>query len=178
VTIRRFWPTIVGAAVLVSAGAGMWWAGLAPTSLGAGAASPVRPPNDPVRDYLDFAGGVRAGAPSTGALIVDGLRMLAGAVATMESTGPEVAIDLRVAAEHVLLSPDSIGTTVAVRESLLGAATRVEIDRGAAPLLLEAAESIDPQASLIQQRDELIRCFIAAADSLRRMKPAGAQPTT
>jgi hypothetical protein len=166
--VHRFWPTIAGAAVLIGAAILLWWGGFnrQPAAVAPGDASQPRAIADPSADYVTFAGGLADGSADLDAL-VEGLRKLAAAMGALEGAAPEAAVDLRVAAEHVLLNPDAAGTTEAVRGSLLAAAGALEgSDTDTSPLRT-VAESIDRETPLQNQQDRLVRFFILAADTLR-----------
>jgi hypothetical protein len=166
--VHRFWPTIVGALLLIGAGTMLWWLGFNEGSAAvvSGATPDVRPAGGPVTDYLEFASGVDA-TPANSEMIVDGLRRLAGALGTLEGAPPGAAVDLRVAAEHILLSPDTPGTTKAVRDSLVAAADILTDGGTDAPRLGSLAASIDPATPVGMQGDVMARFFVRAAEILR-----------
>jgi hypothetical protein len=167
VVLQRLWPTIVGAMLLVAAAATLWWAGLdqQPAAVGRSTAPQDAAAGDPAADYRAYVSRLDGHSMSI-ELLVEGLRKLAGALGIVERNGPSVAVDLRVAAEHVLLNPDSPATTEAVRQSLLAAAGA--LDRGlAGSPLRPLAETIDGAAPLAQQGDALVRFFVRAAEILR-----------
>jgi hypothetical protein len=166
-SVHRLWPTIVGALLLTGAATMLWWLGLREESavVVSGSTSDVRPAEGPVADYLRFASAVDTVPANTG-MIVDGLRKLAGALGTLGAP-PGVAVDLRVAAEHVLLNPDAPGTTAAVRDSLVAAADGLTDGGTDAPVLGSLADSIDPRTPVGKQRDVLGRFFVRAAEILR-----------
>jgi hypothetical protein len=175
--VHRFWPTLLGALLLSGSGTMLWWLGLNEESAAvvSGATPDSAPAEGPITDYLEFAGGVDT-IPADTQVIVDGLRKLAGALGTLQVAPPDVAVDLRVAAEHVLLSPDAPGTTEAVRDSLLAAADTLTDGGTDAALVGSLADSIDPGTAVGMQRDVLVRFFVRAAEVLR--VKANAQPTS
>jgi hypothetical protein len=126
-----------------------------------------------VEEYVQFA--ATAGDPQSGAddvQLAEGLRKLAGALATLNVGGPDLPIDLRVGAEHVLLNPASTETTAMVRDDLVAAAqalTGTDTDRA----LREAAQSIRPDRPFAEQREEVFQFFRRAGDAVQRQ---AAQP--
>jgi hypothetical protein len=162
--VHRFWPTIAGAAVLIVGATLLWWAGFnrQPAAAASGEVSP-RAADEPAAAYVEFARGLAAGSPDRD-LLVEGLRKLAGAIGARKGTPPEVAVDLRVAAEHVVLNPEAVGTTEAVRASLVAAAAALERDATGASPLRRVAESIDRATPLANQQDQLARFFVLAGE--------------
>jgi hypothetical protein len=160
--VHRFWPTIAGAAVLIVGATLLWWAGFnrQPAAAAPGDAPPFAI-DDPAAAYVGFARGLADG-PADLDRLVEGLRKLAGAIGAREGTPPQVAVDLRVAAEHVVLNPEAAGTTDAVRASLVAAAAALERDGTGPSPLRTVAESIDRATPLAKQQDQLARFFVLA----------------
>jgi hypothetical protein len=122
-----------------------------------------------VEDYARFAA---ASAPQSGAealYLAEGLRKLAGALATLNVGGPDLAIDLRVHAEHVLLNPSSVGTTALIRDDLIAAADALGADARAGPSLRPRAESIRTDRPLVEQHATVREFFRSGADVLQRL---------
>jgi hypothetical protein len=85
---------------------------------------------------------------------------------TLGVGNPDLHVDLRVVAEHVLLTPASPATTAAVRDALLRAADAMESTDGA---LHGQARSIDPTQPLIEQQATVHRFFRASAELIRTL---------
>jgi hypothetical protein len=102
--------------------------------------------------------------------IADGLRKLAGALGALNIGDPELPVDLRVTAEHVLLNPASPATTAAVRTGLVKAAAAIAAERqDPAASLHAAAEAID-EASPLTSQPATVRQFLRqSADALERV---------
>lgn len=167
---RGFRAAIVGGIVLIGAATLLWWAGADQRSADVAPVGGSQPRTtvEPAADYQAFAGRL-AGASADVELVVEGLRRLAGALGALEGTPPEVAVDLRVAAEHLLLNPDALGTTEAVRDSLVAAAATLDRQGTGASPLRGLAESIDRETPLAKQQDQLLRYFVLAAERLRSL---------
>lgn len=128
--------------------------------------------NAPLEDYLQFAGTVGTrGADVTQTLIVDGLRKLAGVLGTLNLGSPELQVDLRVAAEHILLNPASTATTESVRNRLIAAANAIETGRHDADNLRRLAESIRPDVPLLDQQATVHKFFQESAKVIQRTSP-------
>jgi hypothetical protein len=122
-----------------------------------------------VEEYAQFAAAVDDPRSGTEAVyLAQGLRKLAGALATLNVGGPELAIDLRVNAEHILLNPESVETTVMIRDDLVTAADALELDTKSGRSLRRDAESIRADRSLIEQHETVLEFFRRAADVLQR----------
>src|SRR5688572_24774389 len=125
---RWIWAALAAAIVAAMVG---WWALIGP---GGGrsdeadrTADAVSRPADPVQEYLQFA--AAPGAPPqpwSAEVIAEGLRALAGALGTLGIGGPDLQVDLRVSAEHLLLNPGAPATTTGVHESLRRAAEAID----------------------------------------------------
>ena len=168
-TGQRFWPLIVGLTLLLAGAAALWWAGSREPTIVPRAGEAVTPtePGDPVEEYVAFGDHLRTDPELTDAAIVDGLRKLARALAGAE-TPADVAIDLRIVAEHIVLNPDAVETTEVVRRSLLAAADALDERNGDAQLVRPLAASIDVRIPLTHQRDRLSQFFVGSADRLRQ----------
>jgi hypothetical protein len=123
----------------------------------------------PVQEYLRFAGSFEAGAiqgaRADAAPIAEGLRKLAGALATLNLGNLDLHIDLRIAAEHLLLNPASPATTAVVREALISAAAVLDAQPSRAGQL---ATSISPDRPLADQQMTIGDFFRAAAQALQQ----------
>jgi hypothetical protein len=80
---------------------------------------------------------------------------------------PTLQVDLRVAAEHLLLNPQSPATSAAVRDSLLRAADSVEGGDAKQSALHDVAGSIDPRRPLLEQQATVRTFFREAANAIR-----------
>ena len=130
--------------------------------------SPSTAPLSPVEEYLEFA--ATAGDPQSslrGDQMAEGLRKLAGALATLNVVGPDLLIDLRIGAEHILLNPASAGTAAVIRDGLVAAADSMERGTGTDVALRAAAESIRPDRPLIEQQAAVLHFFQRAADAVQ-----------
>jgi hypothetical protein len=134
-----------------------------------GAVDDSESPPAPVEDYLRF---VAAVPDSQSGLsddrMAEGLRKLAGALGTLNIGSPDLLIDLRVGAEHILLNPASAETTATIRAALV--ATADTLDRGTETgrALQGAAESIRSDQPLAEQRMAVLHFFRQAADAIQR----------
>ena len=129
-------------------------------------------PTSPVQDYLQFARA--AGDPqiqepvADPEYIVEGLRKLAGALGTLNIASPDLQTDLRVAAEHLLLSPASTATTAVVRDRLISAADAIEAAHGGRQATLRrAAEAIEPDRPLLDQQAGVREFFRESANAIQ-----------
>lgn len=118
---------------------------------------------DPAQQFTEFATTMEAaaGAPLEPGTIAEGLRLMAGALGAAGSAPPELLVDLRVAAEHVVLNPDSGDVTATVRDALLKAADALP-EEAASPdgaTARQAAEMIDAGAPLSGQGPALRSFF-------------------
>lgn len=132
----------------------------------------------PVQDYLRFA--AAAGDPQIQEsevdpeYVVEGLRKLAGALGTLNLGSPDLQVDLRVAAEHLLLNPASTATSAVVRDRLISAADAIEPELGNGEVnLRRLAESIRPDTPLLDQQTAVYEFF---RESAKAMQGLTAQP--
>jgi hypothetical protein len=160
----RSWIAALAAAVLLAAGAwGLWWPGRAdPAAPATGPSSAPSAASSPVEEYREFAMALDP-ATATSAQLVDGLRALAGAVGVATGGEASAVIDLRIAAEHIELNPEDVGTTVSVRGSLVSAAEALDD-----PAFQSAAASIEPQGTVEAQRTAIATALVRAAAALPR----------
>ena len=129
----------------------------------------------PVEGYVQFAATARdSQSDLSDDQMVEGLRKLAGALGTLSLGGPELLVDLRVGAEHILLNPASTETTSMIRDALIAAADAMERGIEADVVLREAAESIRPDRPLIEQQVAVLHFFRQAADAFQRRAAADA----
>jgi hypothetical protein len=126
---------------------------------------------DPVQDYLQFTAALEESQATATAVepsfVVEGLRRLAGALGTLTLGSPTLQVDLRVAAEHLLLNPDSPATRAAVRDGLLRVADAVESGDDRQVALHEVADSIDPRRPLLEQQATVRTFFREVAIAIR-----------
>jgi trehalose-phosphatase len=119
----------------------------------------------PVDDYLRFAAeGTKADVDQHA--MAEGLRKLAGALGTLSLGDATLQVDLRVAAEHILLNPSSPATAATVRDGLVAAAEAVQSAGDSGDSLTRLAESIRPEVPLVDQRAAVNEFFVAAAKAL------------
>jgi hypothetical protein len=171
------WPTrrssglLAIAALLAAAVLSLWWLGGADTT-SSESDTPSDPPSaggtgssgssDPIADYREFASAFDPGTATT-AQLIEGLRTLGGAVGVATAGEASAAIDLRIAAEHIELSPDDYRTTTFVRSSLVSAA-----DALGDTALRSSADSIDPRSTIAAQRTAIATALERAAAALER----------
>jgi hypothetical protein len=130
----------------------------------------------PVQDYLRFATTVgerpvQASEPDP-QYIAKGLRHLAGALGTLNLGGPDLQVDLRVAAEHLLLNPASTANTGVVRAALISAADALESEQRESEIdLRRLAESIRPDRSLLDQQAAVSQFFRESAKTIQPSLP-------
>jgi hypothetical protein len=79
---------------------------------------------------------------------------------------PDLQVDLRVSAEHLILNPASPATTAAVRAALLRAADAMERTDGA---LHDHARSIDPTTPLVDQQATVQAFFRETTQAIRAL---------
>ena len=125
----------------------------------------------PLQEYLQFAGAAGSrGADVDQEYIVDGLRKLAGALGTLNLGSPDLQVDLRVAAEHILLNPASTATTEIVRNGLISAAEAIETGRpDGGDDLRRLAESVRPYGPFLDQRVTVHEFFQESAKAIQRV---------
>jgi hypothetical protein len=141
-----------------------------------GAAAAVAPPaaqaaDTPVQDFIEFAGAVdsrRQGSNDADPqYIVEGLRKLAGALGTLHVGSPDLQVDLRVVAEHLLLSPTSTATTMVVRNALIAAAEAIQArQHGEHGDLRQLAASLSVEAGVLDQQAMVSAFFHQAAAAI------------
>ena len=130
----------------------------------AGEAAPL------VRDYLEMADA--AGAETTVVdekFLADALRKLAAALGALNLADLEVQVALRVAAEHVLTNPQPVGTTAAVRNSLMSAADAIETGGNGDGSLRRSAESLRAELPLADQAATIREFLRISGPALRRV---------
>lgn len=128
----------------------------------------------PVDDYFRFtgvAGDTPAPEPDAiPAYVAEGLRKLAGALGALMIGSPDLQIDLRVAAEHLLLNPASTATTTIVRRGLIAAAEAIPPSQGSHQVdLRRIAQSIDSDRPLIDQEAAVRNFFRESAMAMQRL---------
>ena len=143
-----------------------------------GVASTTGTPASAVDDYTEFAETLGTRPSEDLTAIAEGLRRLAGALAALQLGSPELPIDLRVIAEHVLLSPASPATADAVRTLLIKTAAATgeqQPNDGAA--LRQAAEAISATAPLTSQQPTVHEFLRRSAHALAARSQGAAPPT-
>jgi hypothetical protein len=101
--------------------------------------------------------------------VAEGLRRLAGALGALNVGTPELAVDLRVAAEHVLLSPTSAATTAPVRSGLVSAARALDVAQETGSSLESLAESIRSDVPLPDQMARVREFFQGCAQAVQSL---------
>jgi len=123
----------------------------------------------PVQEYLRVADAV--GADSTvfdEKFLADALRKLAGALGTLGLADLDLQVALRVTAEHVLMSPQSLETTSAVRNSLVSAADALAAGAESNAGLRQSAESLQPDRPLADQVGTIREFLRTSGPAIRR----------
>lgn len=130
---------------------------------------------DPVQQFAVFAANTREApddARFEAAQTAEGLRRLAGAMGALGVASPELMVNLRVAAEHVLLNPTSPEVSASVRQVLTSAAAVMPAAQPSnGTTVQQAAENIQPDTPLTEQPAAVRTFFQEAADALAG--PAG-----
>ena len=124
-------------------------------------------PASAVHEYAEFVDTLGTGPSADSTAIAEGLRRLAGALAALQLGSPELAIDLRVIAEHVLLNATSPATAEAVRTLLVQTAAAIgaqQPNEGAA--LQRAAEAVTVTAPLTGQQQAVHEFLRQSAQAL------------
>jgi hypothetical protein len=103
----------------------------------------------------------------TATTIAEGLRRLAGALATLGIGSPDLAIDLRVTAEHVLLNSSSPATSEAVRKALIATAAAIgERQPHADTALQQSAAAVTATLPLASQQPDVHEFLRRSAHAL------------
>ena len=133
---------------------------------GRAAAGEPLPAKAPVDEFLVFASTPGGRIGDTGPdYIATGLRRLAGALDSLDIGGDELALDLRVAAAHVLLQPASLENAALVRQLAIRTAQALSRGPSGAPVA-SRADAISDERSLLQQPPALQDFFAAAGNAL------------
>jgi hypothetical protein len=183
------WPWVVATFALVFAVA--WFVASRPGDNTGGDASEANPDlvastsgtaASAVHEYMQLADTLedRPGAdPAFAATTTaEGLRRLAAALATLGVGSPDLAIDLRITAEHVVLNPSSPATSEAVRKALIATAAAIgEQQPNAVAALQQSAEAVTPTAPLDSQQSDVHEFLRRSARALAAMAEDGAQRT-
>ena len=143
-------------------------AGESDTSSGERTASGATTPL--VQDYVEIAD--TASAETTvidEKLLADALRKLAAALGALNLADVELQVALRVAAEHVLTDPQPVGTTAAVRNSLISAAEAIETGSQGDGSLRRSAESLREDLPLADQAAAIREFLSISGPALRRV---------
>lgn len=123
-----------------------------------------------VRDYVEIADA--AGEATTVVdekFLADALRKLAAALGALNLADVELQVALRVAAEHVLTDPQPVGTTAAVRNSLISAAEAIETGGKGDGSLRRSAESLRADVPLADQAAAIRQFLGVSSPALRRV---------
>ena len=133
-----------------------------------GGATAARPAASPVTDFREFAARAQGNAdgPLEAATIAEGLRALAGALGTLAAAPPELLVDLRVTAEHVLLDPESVEVAATVQQSLVTAASALSGEGAKGTAVQQAAAAIRPDMPLTEQPAAVRAFFREAANAM------------
>jgi len=123
----------------------------------------------PLQEYVQFAAAAAAAGPQAETLyMADGLRKLAGALGSLRVGTPELHVDLRVAAEQILLNPAS--TSAIVRMALISVAAAIAGRHGDdVDNLRRLAESIRPGRPILDERVTIEQFFQHSANVLSRL---------
>jgi hypothetical protein len=169
--LRRWWLAIL---VVSLATAAVFW-----IAVGRGeedddtAIADVAAGNDttsPVEEYVQFAGTAgerpQASSPADPEYVIEGLRKLAGALGSLGIGGPDLQVDLRAAAEHVVLNPESTATAAVVRSRLVAAATAIDAERQNETALQPLAESLRADRTILEQETAFRQFFLEASHAL------------
>lgn len=166
---------VFGIAVLVAAVALLLrWPGAGPdsSSTAANEGSEAGAVANPADIYLEFADALAPESGLDNGMVVEGMRRLAGVMGTLQNVPADVPLDLRVAAEHIVLNPDGPDTTVAVRNSLRAAAATLDSrSQGGAPITA-LVDAIDPARPIGEQTDAVKSVFAGCADRIRPLVSA------
>lgn len=123
----------------------------------------------PVEEYLQFLAAVPDSQSGlSDERMVEGLRKLAGALGTLNMGNPDLLVDLRVGAEHILLNPASAETAATIRAALVATAETLEREPETNGALGGAAQSIRADQPLTEQRMAVLHFFRQAGDAIQR----------
>ncbi len=123
-----------------------------------------------VSDYARFA---ETDAEPQPEYLADGLRRLAGAVGALGLGTPDLAVNLRVTAEHVLLNPDALETSSTVRNALMQVASAIaEQNPAAGDSLRRTVESLDARSPLAGQHAMVQQFFRQSGDAIEQLARA------
>jgi hypothetical protein len=135
-----------------------------------------------VHDYVEFANALGEneveGSTIEATDVAEGLRRLAGALGVLGLGSPNLPVDLRVMAEHILLNPESPATAEAVRAVLIETAAAVGAERrAAAASLQQSAGAVNPNQPLTGQAATLHQFFRRTAEALEPLAGDASQHT-
>ena len=123
-----------------------------------------------VRDYVELTDAAVAETTVIDEkFLADALRKLAAALGTLNLADVELQVALRVAAEHVLTNPQPVGTTAAVRNSLISAAEAIEAGGNGDGGLRRSAESLRADLPLADQAATIREFLSISGPALRRV---------
>lgn len=110
--------------------------------------------------------------------VAEGLRRLAGALGVLDLGSPELPIDLRVTAEHLLLRPESAAIAATVRAVLIEAAAAIGVERrDVAASLHQSAAAVDPNKPIAGQAAAVRQFLRRSADALEPLARDATQQT-
>ena len=121
----------------------------------------------PATDFVRFAESDFSGEDAD--YVAEGLRGLAGALGTLNVGTEELTVDLRVAAEHVLLQPTTEETTATVIAGLLSVARALDAAQETGPGLLPLAEALRPDVPLPDQVTQVREFFQRCAQAIQSL---------
>lgn len=172
-TAGRPWIVFVIAVVVAAVALVLRWPAAGPDSSSpATDGSEAGAAGNPAASYLEFAGTLAPESSLDSDMVVEGMRRLAGALGTLQDVPADVPLDLRVAAEHIVLNADAADTTAAVRNSLRAAAATLDGRGQGGEPITAIVDSIDPARPIGEQADTVRRVFTACADRLRPLVSA------
>ena len=125
----------------------------------------------PIHEYLRFAATIvdrqSAQPDMIGQYLAYGLRKLAGAMGALKVGRPELSVDLRIAAEHILLNPESTANTNTTRSLLIEASAAIAQSAATShSQLRQSAEAIKVDTPLPSQRPVVDHFFRESADAI------------
>ena len=123
---------------------------------------------DAVAAFATFAAGIQDDGAMSAEDIAEGLRLLAGAGGTLGAIPPELGVDLRVGAEHVLLNPKAADVSATIRTALIGVAESIDAAPGG-PAIEASAQSIQADRPLTEQGAALRPYFQQVAKALQAL---------
>jgi hypothetical protein len=152
-TFFRSWCTAFTVSLLLVAATSCGSNGPSSDESASGGGEDAASATNPAADFVRFAESDFTGEDAD--YVAEGLRSLAGALGALNAGPPELNVDLRVAAEHVLLNPTSPATTATVRAGLVSAARALDAAQETGPSVAPLVESIRSDVPLPDQIAEV-----------------------